>query len=108
MVPIKSRAKSHLLRSAHRNILSASWLAEGITLRQEDRTRAIIAAGPVVFCQLCDRAYSLLLTKLNMTPCGSIPCMIQPPPGTGIGPLRTVPPPACTRCIAAPIAPTLK
>ena len=53
-------------------------------------------------------AYSLLLTSEKWAPCGSCPLMIQPPPGTCIGPFKTFPPPDSTRWTAALIASTLK
>jgi hypothetical protein len=52
--------------------------------------------------------YSLLLTRENMAPWGSWPLMIQPPPGTCIGPFNTFPPPDSTRLTAALIESTLK
>ena len=52
--------------------------------------------------------YSLLLTRENVAPWGSWPLMIQLLPGTCMGPLRTWPPPALTRLMAAPMESTLK
>src|SRR5687767_11002495 len=43
----------------------------------------------------------------NMAPCGSIPCAIQSPPGTSIGPLTILPPPACAMAAAAFASATL-
>ena len=52
--------------------------------------------------------YSLSLTRENIAPCGSWPLMIQPPPGTCMGPFKIFPPPDSTRLMAALIESTWK
>jgi hypothetical protein len=54
------------------------------------------------------RRHPRLPTSANMAPCGSLAWTIQLPPGTSIGPLMILPPPAVKRSSAASKSPTLK
>jgi drug/metabolite transporter (DMT)-like permease len=81
-------------------LLSAIFLGERMTTKKA----VALVAG---FCGVVI-AYSLLLTRENMAPCGSWPLMIQPPPGTCMGPFKTLPPPDSTRLMAALMESTWK
>ena len=82
----------------------------GATLANLERQRPSNADSVhgLVLIEQTNVAYSLLLTSENMAPRGSWPWIIQPPPGTCIGPLMIFPPPDSTRLTAAQIESTLK
>ena len=82
----------------------------GHRLTRGNATATISTAGPGnTTLRPDDRlAQRLAAISAKIAPCGSLPWMIQPPPGTSIGSNRTVPPFSFSLATAASSAGTVK